>query len=208
MLNNENNIVKFQQPKIIENIFFVNTNNNKYIISKYIPNYNINFFKKIIPNKDILEKLKEKLENYSLNIKDDNNIIGEISNNINNKIRILDNNDIINLFYNCHKLKMDKNIFYRIIIFFYFENIFFNNDEEKLKNLICDISNKYYNNSLIKTYFNKNNINFSELINLLIIIYIRLIKKKNGDDNNFDSVFDYFIKAYNNYNNFDLGLIL
>ena len=178
MLNNENNIVKFQQPKIIENTFYVNTNNNKYIISKYISNYDINALKQIISDGDVLEKEKEKLENYSMNIKEDYNIIGEISNTINNKIRILDNDNIINLFFNYHKLKMDKNSFYRIIIFFYFENIFFNNDEEKLKNLICDISNKYYNNSLIKTYFNKNNINFSELINLLIIIYIRLIKKK------------------------------
>ncbi len=202
--------LKLEKPKFEEKTFFVNNDNKQYILSKYIPNYDKLLFNKNFFNKDfIFQEELDNLDKFNIIKNEENNIIDNIIYN-NNQINILNNEEISNLFYKYRKLKNDENTFYRILIFFYFENIFINNNDENLKNIICDIIEKYHKNKILKKYYNDNNIHLSDIINPLCIIYLRLyhIIYNNDTNNELESPFFYFIKAYNNYKNFDIGLIL
>ena len=227
----ENKEIKYiiQKINLFENLKNSNYSNNgnlNFISHSYIPNYNEYVFISIYKSYENEELIKNKnlIDELNLSNKECNNIqifdcIGYLSTldkvfkDKNNEINDLLKNKLktLNQFYfRWRKIKGDGNCFYRAIIFAYIEDLILKKNLFRLRDLICDINEKFKDDRLMdKLIINK--INKKNVILYMLLIYFSLSTSNGNNTQNENLIlraYSIFIKCVNNYKDFDYGLIL
>ena len=226
-VNNNNTTQKEQIKYVLEEINLIpknqETNKSSNFVKKtYIKNYSDNDFISLLEEKNRKEnllKLKEKINQKNLSHKDcdyieifnNSGFISSIdtffkdSNPVNEgfKEKVITLNNVCDYW---RKIKGDGNCFYRAVIFAYIENLIFSNNLSRLKDLICDMNVQFKNDVLNKLLI-QHKISANKIISCMMLIYFALNYKMNINDFHIINAYQIFIKLFNNYRDFDYGLI-
>ena len=195
---------------------------SNFVKKTYIKNYSDNDFVSLLEEKNRKEnllKLKEKINQKNLSHKDcdyieifnNSGFISSIdtffkdSNPVNEgfKEKVITLNNVCDYW---RKIKGDGNCFYRAVIFAYIENLIFSNNLSRLKDLICDMNVQFKNDVLNKLLI-QHKISANKIISCMMLIYFALNYKMNINDFHIINAYQIFIKLFNNYRDFDYGLI-
>lgn len=94
-------------------------------------------------------------------------------------------------------IKGDGNCFYRAVMFSYIEQLIIFNEIEIVRNIIVDIYNSFQQNDFLKSLKFDSNL----IVKILVLIEVAMKKEK------IPQAYDIYVKSWNNYKDFDLGLI-
>ena len=152
---------------------------------------------------DEIFSFKKKIDklNFSLN-KDDNETNFNTIDQINSFENEINNNKTSDQLI-WRKIKGDGNCFFRVIIFSFLEKIILNKNINLLKNFLVDFKIKLREAFLI-SMAEEYNIDLKKAFKCLIMIYFSLTSKSHDP---ISKTYSVLIKLYNNFEDFDNGLI-
>ena len=188
---------------------------NDYISPRKMENIELEKFKKTTEefDKNCMIQLKKEIDNYDLlgnNLLLISTLENLLKKNYNPNYKyigsVIDNLNIYEkIIFKWRATKVDNDSYYRCIMFYYIENIIFENNIQNLINLFHDIYT-YSKEDYFIELITKNNINFNNVYLTLFLIYYGLHLR----DHNESVVKPYtiLIKSVNHLKDFDLGIIL
>ena len=193
---------------------------NNYISKCFIKNYSEdNFILLYQEYQNNISDLKKEIDTLSLSNTECDNIeifdcIGYISSlekvfkekNPINDLLIEKLKTLKNICYRWRKIKGDGNCFYRAIIFAYIEGIILSNNLSRLKDLICDMNTKFKNKKLNEILI-QNKIERNKIILYMMTIFCAITPSELSEIDPIIRAYEIFIKCFNNYKDFDYGLI-
>ena len=213
----EINLIPDKEDELIHSFSLLS---NNYINKSFIKNYSDDDFILLYQEyQNNIVNLKKEIDNVTLSNKECDNIeifdsIGYISplekvfkeKNPINDLLIEKLKTLKNICYRWRKIKGDGNCYYRAIIFAYIENIILSNNLSRLKDLICDINTQFkikkLNDILIQ-----NKIKGSKIILYMMTIFCAITPSEISEIDPIIRAYEIFIKCFNNYKDFDYGLI-
>ena len=193
---------------------------NNYISRSFIKNYSDDDFILLYQEyQNNISNFKKEIDTVSLSNKECDNIeifdcIGYISTlekvfkekNQINDLLIEKLKTLKHICYRWRKIRGDGNCYYRAIIFAYIEGIILSNNLSRLKDLICDI-NKKFKNKKLNDILIQNKIECNKIILYMMTIFCAMSPSELNEIDPIIRAYEMFIKCFNNYNDFDYGLI-